>query len=84
VNRALDAAAAGLGLALASPLLAAAAIAIKFDDGGPVFYRQRRVGLNGQEFELVKLRTMEVGAEYRGAGSRSTSCRSCGTSSVAT
>jgi lipopolysaccharide/colanic/teichoic acid biosynthesis glycosyltransferase len=68
VNRALDAVVAGLGLTVASPILAAAAIAIKLDDGGPVFYRQRRVGLNGEEFELVKLRTMEVGAEHRGAG----------------
>ena len=38
------------------------------EDGGPVFYRQRRVGLLGQEFELVKLRTMVVGAEGIGAG----------------
>ena len=68
MNRALDAAAAGLGLAVASPILAIAAVAIKLDDGGPVFYRQRRVGLNGLEFELVKLRTMEVGAEHSGAG----------------
>jgi lipopolysaccharide/colanic/teichoic acid biosynthesis glycosyltransferase len=49
-------------------LLATAAVAIKMDDGGPVFYRQRRVGLHGREFELFKLRTMEVGAETRGAG----------------
>ena len=68
MNRALDAVGAGFGLAVASPVLAAAALAIKLDDGGPVFYRQRRVGLNGEEFELVKLRTMEVGAEHKGAG----------------
>jgi lipopolysaccharide/colanic/teichoic acid biosynthesis glycosyltransferase len=68
LNRALDAAAAGLGLAVASPFLAAAAMAIKLDDGGPIFYRQRRVGLDGEEFELVKLRTMEVGAEHKGEG----------------
>jgi lipopolysaccharide/colanic/teichoic acid biosynthesis glycosyltransferase len=68
MNRALDAAVAGLGLAVASPFLAAAALAIKLDDRGPVFYRQRRVGLEGKEFELVKLRTMEVGAEHKGAG----------------
>jgi lipopolysaccharide/colanic/teichoic acid biosynthesis glycosyltransferase len=68
VNRTLDAAGAALGLAVTSPLLAAAAVAIKLEDGGPVFYRQRRVGLDGQEFELLKLRTMEVGAERRGAG----------------
>jgi lipopolysaccharide/colanic/teichoic acid biosynthesis glycosyltransferase len=45
-----------------------AAAAIKLGDGGPVLYRQRRVGLDGQEFELLKLRTMEVGAEQKGAG----------------
>jgi lipopolysaccharide/colanic/teichoic acid biosynthesis glycosyltransferase len=68
VNRALDVAGAGLGLALASPALAAAAVAIKIEDGGPVLYRQRRVGRDGHEFELVKLRTMVVGAEQQGAG----------------
>jgi len=68
LNRGLDVAASCAGLALASPVLAAAAVAIKLDDGGPVFYRQRRVGLHGAEFALLKLRTMEVGAETRGAG----------------
>jgi lipopolysaccharide/colanic/teichoic acid biosynthesis glycosyltransferase len=68
VNRALDATLAGLGLVLVSPVLAVAAAGIKLGDGGPVFYRQRRVGLHGDEFELVKLRTMEVGAETKGAG----------------
>ncbi|MFL5950164.1 MAG: sugar transferase [Gaiellaceae bacterium] len=68
MNRVADAALAGLGLAVASPALALAAVAIKLDDGGPVLYRQRRVGLRGGEFELVKLRTMKVGAEREGAG----------------
>jgi lipopolysaccharide/colanic/teichoic acid biosynthesis glycosyltransferase len=68
VNRALDLAGASLGLLLASPFLAAAAIAIKLDGGGPVLYRQQRVGKDGTEFELVKLRTMVVGAERQGAG----------------
>jgi lipopolysaccharide/colanic/teichoic acid biosynthesis glycosyltransferase len=68
MNRALDAALAGVGLAVASPVLAAAAVAIKLDDGGPVLYRQRRVGLHGGGFELVKLRTMAVGAERQGSG----------------
>jgi lipopolysaccharide/colanic/teichoic acid biosynthesis glycosyltransferase len=68
VNRVLDAALAGIGLAIASPALAIAGVATKLDDGGPVFYRQRRVGLHGKEFELVKLRTMRVGAERQGAG----------------
>ena len=68
MNRALDLAGASLGLVLASPFLAAAAIAIKLDGGGPVLYRQQRVGKDGREFELVKLRTMVVGAEGQGAG----------------
>jgi lipopolysaccharide/colanic/teichoic acid biosynthesis glycosyltransferase len=68
VNRAADLAGAGLGLAAAAPVLAAAAVAIKLEDRGPVLYRQRRVGLNGEEFELLKLRTMVVGAERQGAG----------------
>ena len=68
MNRALDLAGASLGLVLASPFLAAAAIAIKLDGGGPVLYRQQRVGKDGREFELVKLRTMVVGAEKQGAG----------------
>jgi lipopolysaccharide/colanic/teichoic acid biosynthesis glycosyltransferase len=68
VNRALDVAGAAIGLAVASPFLGAAALAIKLDDGGPVLYRQRRVGRDGREFELLKLRTMVVGAERQGAG----------------
>ena len=68
MNRALDVAGASLGLALASPFIAAGALAIKLADGGPVVYRQRRVGKDGREFELLKLRTMVVGAEQQGAG----------------
>jgi lipopolysaccharide/colanic/teichoic acid biosynthesis glycosyltransferase len=68
VNRSFDVILAAAGLALASPLLVVASAAIKLDDGGPVIYRQRRVGLHGREFELLKLRTMVVGAEKLGAG----------------
>jgi lipopolysaccharide/colanic/teichoic acid biosynthesis glycosyltransferase len=68
VNRALDVAGASVALGLASPALALAALAVKLEDGGPVLYRQRRVGLHGEQFELVKLRTMVVGAERQGAG----------------
>jgi lipopolysaccharide/colanic/teichoic acid biosynthesis glycosyltransferase len=66
--RALDVTGAALGLALASPFLGLAALATKLEDGGPVLYRQRRVGLGGHEFDLLKLRTMIVGAEHQGAG----------------
>jgi lipopolysaccharide/colanic/teichoic acid biosynthesis glycosyltransferase len=68
VNRLADVVVAGFGLAVASPLLAASAIAIRLEDGGPVLFRQTRVGKNGQDFELLKLRTMVVDAEEKGAG----------------
>ena len=68
MNRVADVVGASIGLALASPLLAAAAVAIKLEDGGPILYKQRRVGRDGSEFELLKLRTMVVGAEHQGAG----------------
>ena len=68
MNRAADVVVAGLGLALASPFLAAAALAAKLEDGGPVLFRQTRVGKDGKDFELLKLRSMTVGAEHLGAG----------------
>ncbi len=68
MNRVFDVALAGVGLAVGSPLLAAAAIAAKLEDRGPVLYRQTRVGKDGVDFELLKLRTMVVGAEKIGAG----------------
>jgi lipopolysaccharide/colanic/teichoic acid biosynthesis glycosyltransferase len=68
VNRALDVSIAGAGLVASSPLLALGALAVKLQDGGPVLYRQTRVGKDGRDFELLKLRTMVVGAETQGAG----------------
>jgi len=68
VNRALDAVSAAVGLAVASPLLAVSALAVKLEDGGPVLFRQTRVGRDGVDFELLKLRTMIVDAEHKGAG----------------
>ncbi len=68
MNRVADVAIAGSALVLASPVLAIAALAVKLEDGGPVLYRQTRVGRNGADFELLKLRTMVVGAETLGAG----------------
>ncbi len=59
---------AALLLALAAPLLVLAAIAIRLESRGPVFYRQLRVGRDGEPFELWKLRTMVPGAETMGAG----------------
>ena len=68
MNRVADVAIASGALLVASPLLALAALAVKLEDGGPVLYRQTRVGRDGADFELLKLRTMVVGAETMGAG----------------
>lgn len=68
MNRALDIAVAGLGLTASAPVLAAAALAIKLEGRGPILFRQKRVGKDGVEFELLKLRTMVVNAEKLGAG----------------
>ena len=68
MNRSFDVALAGLGLVVASPLLAVAALAAKLEDGGPVLFRQMRVGKDGEDFELLKLRSMVVDAERQGAG----------------
>ena len=68
MNRAADLALAGTALIVSSPLLGLAALAVKLQDGGPVLYRQSRVGQDGTDFELLKLRTMVVGAEKQGAG----------------
>ena len=68
MNRAADIALAGGVLVVASPVLAFAALAVKLGGRGPVLYRQMRVGKDGVDFELLKLRTMIVDAETQGAG----------------
>jgi lipopolysaccharide/colanic/teichoic acid biosynthesis glycosyltransferase len=66
--RIIDIAIALLALAILSPLIVIAAIAIELGSRGPVLYRQRRVGLNGTEFEMLKLRTMVAGSDPVGVG----------------
>jgi lipopolysaccharide/colanic/teichoic acid biosynthesis glycosyltransferase len=67
-KRALDLVLAALGLLVGSPLLALAAIAIRVESKGSAIYRQQRVGKDGRQFDLLKLRTMVHGAEHLGAG----------------
>lgn len=63
VKRVIDFFGAAIGVVVTSPLLLISAILIKAEDGGPVFYRQIRSGMNGKEFVIWKLRSMKVDAE---------------------
>jgi len=63
IKRTFDCVLAGLGLVVAAPLWAAIAVAIKAQDGGPVLYRQQRVGLGGRVFDALKFRSMVPDAE---------------------
>jgi exopolysaccharide biosynthesis polyprenyl glycosylphosphotransferase len=66
-KRGFDVTLAAVLLALSSPVLLAATLAIKYDSKGPVLFSQTRVGRNGELFRLTKLRTMVVDAEERKA-----------------
>jgi lipopolysaccharide/colanic/teichoic acid biosynthesis glycosyltransferase len=65
-KRSFDVLCAGAGLVLISPLLAAAAIAVRLDSPGPIFFTQKRVGRNFRPFRIYKLRTMVADADQRG------------------
>jgi lipopolysaccharide/colanic/teichoic acid biosynthesis glycosyltransferase len=64
-KRVLDVIGATVGLILASPFLAAAALAIKLTSKGPIIFKQPRAGLGGKPFTIYKLRTMVVDAEAK-------------------
>ncbi len=68
MRRALDLLIAGVALVVSAPLIAIAAVAIKFDSRGPVLYMARRVGRDGEPFDLYKLRTMHTGNDPVGVG----------------
>lgn len=63
VKRAVDVVFSGVVLVLLAPLMLAVAAAVKLSSPGPVLYRQTRMGLNGQTFEILKFRSMPVDAE---------------------
>jgi len=68
IRRAFDVLVAGSALLISAPLLIAAIVAVRLESAGGAIYRQRRVGLRGAEFDVLKLRTMVQGAEHMGAG----------------
>jgi lipopolysaccharide/colanic/teichoic acid biosynthesis glycosyltransferase len=67
-QRLLDVALSLVGSVLSAPLVALLAVAIRLDSRGHPIYRQTRIGKDGREFQIYKLRTMVSGAEFTGAG----------------
>jgi len=65
IKRSLDVGASALGLVVLAPLLAAVAVAVRLDSGGPALFRQRRAGRYGEPFTMLKFRTMVHDAEER-------------------
>jgi lipopolysaccharide/colanic/teichoic acid biosynthesis glycosyltransferase len=68
IRRAFDVAVAGGALLVLSPFLLLATVAIRLESRGSPIYRQRRVGKDGRQFDVLKLRTMVSGAEHMGRG----------------
>ena len=68
IRRAVDIVVSSLALALGSPVLALAMLAVRLESTGPALYSQQRTGRDGRPFEVLKLRTMVDGAEHIGAG----------------
>lgn len=75
-KRLLDVVVAGTALLLVAPVLAVVALLIKLHDGGPVLFRQERVGFRGEHFHVLKLRTMVTDAEKLKAGLEAQNARS--------
>nr|WP_081365852.1 sugar transferase [Leuconostoc mesenteroides] len=63
MKRIMDYIGSGIGIIIISPVLLLIAIIIKFEDGGPVIFKQERVGYNGKRFFIYKFRSMRVDAE---------------------
>jgi len=65
IKRATDLVLTSVGIVVISPFLALIALAVKLEDGGPVIFKQRRVGLDGSTFTMLKFRSMHVDAESK-------------------
>lgn len=68
IRRGVDIVVSAFALVISAPVLLVAVLAIRLESRGPAIYRQRRVGLHGAPFDVLKLRTMVDGAEHIGAG----------------
>lgn len=68
MSRALDLVISGIVLLVFSPVMLVVAVLIRLEGGGPVIYRQERVGREGQVFEMLKFRTMVPGSDPVGVG----------------
>lgn len=68
VKRIFDFVFSSLGIVVLGPVLLLIALAVKLSDGGPILFRQKRVGFRGKPFEILKFRTMVVDAERMGPG----------------
>lgn len=67
-KRTCDILVAGVGVVVASPILALTALAIKLESRGPIIFKQERLGYKGKKFKIYKFRSMVVGAEKTGSG----------------
>lgn len=67
IKRAMDIVISLIGIILSSPIMLICMIAIKLDDGGPIFYKQNRITENGRIFNILKFRSMRTDAEKDGA-----------------
>ena len=72
IKRAADIIISAIALVILSPIILVTALAIKADDGGPVFYKQVRLTQNGKEFKIIKFRSMRIDAEKDGVARLST------------
>ncbi len=75
IKRLMDIVLSGLALLVLAPLLLITAMAVKLGDGGPVFYRQKRLTRDGKEFNILKFRSMRVDAEGDGVARLSTGAK---------
>jgi exopolysaccharide biosynthesis polyprenyl glycosylphosphotransferase len=67
LKRAIDIFGALAGIVLFAPVIAVFCLMVRLESRGPVFYKQRRIGLNGRPFHILKIRSMKVDAEANGA-----------------